>query len=408
MTSGSGLSSGLKGLTAKREIWVGLVIIALLAFLFIYRVQATGQFQSGVTILLTIFIDFAVFAIITMSLNLEVGYTGVPQFGRVAAVIAGAFAVGALPGRIMARFMGLPAGLDYASDTVNFQVVPQINELLAGSWLISLGFLLMCIIIAAFFGAVVGWLISRPAIRLKEAYLGISLLAFGDFFMWVGHNWTGMVGGSVPVYVPDPFRIFGEYRVWGISLRFLVVVIFVFIVAFLVYYYLHKLAHSPFGRNLRMVRDNDISTSAAGIDVVKVRTYSLVIGSALAAIAGGLYVIYTGTVAAFGFQKLTWTFWPWAFMMLGGIGSNIGVLLGVFLLSILRTMIVIFRSQWFGFLLVIGIDPLWLEFTLLGAVIIVVILFMPHGLVPERIEPMLPASRVRSVIAGREQKEQAS
>lgn len=392
MTTGSGLSSGLKDIMAKREIWVAIVILALLTFLFTSR---------GVPIILTIFIDFAVFAIITMSLNLEVGYTGVPQFGRVAAVIAGAFAVGALPGRIMARIMGLPAGLEYASDTVNFKVVPQINDLLVSSWLISLGFLFMCIIIAAIFGAAVGWLISRPAIRLKEAYLGISLLAFGDFFMWVGHNWKGMVGGSVPVYVPDPFRIFAVDR-------FTIIVLVIFAVAFLVYVYLHRLAHSPFGRNLRMVRDNDLAASAAGIDVVKVRTQSLVIGSALAAIAGGLYVIYTGTVAAFGFQKLTWTFWPWAFMMLGGIGSNIGVLLGVFLLSILRTMIVIFRSQWFGFLLTVGIDPLWLEFTLLGAVIIVVILFMPHGLVPERIEPMLPTSRVRSVIARREEKEKAS
>jgi branched-chain amino acid transport system permease protein len=409
MTNGSGFSPGLKGFMAKREIWVMIAIFALLAFLFIYRVQATGRMSSGIIMMMTIFIDFAVFAIITMSLNLEVGYTGVPQFGRVAAVIAGAFAVGALPGRIMARFMGLPSGLDYASDTVNFQVVPQINDLLVSSWLLSFGFLLMCIIIAAVFGAAVGWLISRPAIRLKEAYLGISLLAFGDFFMWVGHNWTGMVGGSVPVFVPDPFRIFGDYRIFGeISLRFFVVVVFALIGTALVYLYLHRLAHSPFGRNLRMVRDNDVSASAAGIDVVKVRTQSLVIGSALAAIAGGIYVIYTGTVAAFGFQKLTWTFWPWAFMMLGGIGSNIGVLLGVLLLSILRTMIVIFRSQWFGFLLAVGIDPLWLEFTLLGAVIIVVILFMPHGLVPERIEPMLPTRRVRSVIASRDQKEQAS
>lgn len=151
-----------------------------------------------------------------------------------------------------------------------------------------------------------------------------------------------------------------------------------------------------------MVRDNDVSAAAAGINVVQVRTQSLVIGSALAAIAGGLYVVYTGTVAAIGFQRLTFTFWPWAFMMLGGIGSNIGVLLGVFLLTILRTMIIIFRSQWFGFLLNVGIDPLWLEFTLMGAVIIVVILFMPHGLVPEKVEPMLPASRVKKIIARRQ------
>lgn len=386
MTADKDFSLKLKDYLLRREVLLALVIIVLLTFLFI---------RSGTPMLLTIFIDFAVFAIITMSLNLETGYAGVPQFGRVAAVIAGAFAVGAIPGRLMAWFMGLPYGFEYAHDTVNFRLVPQINELLASSWLLSIGFLLFSVFVAAISGAAIGWLISRPAIRLKEAYLGISLLAFGDFLMWVGHNWKGMVGGSVPIYVPDPFRIFAVDR-------FTVTVMVIFVTAFLVYIYLNRLARSPFGRNMRMIRDNDVSAAAAGIDVVKVRTQSLVIGSALAAIAGGLYVIYTGTCTAFGFQKLTWTFWPWAFMMLGGIGSTIGVLLGVFLLTILRTMIVIFRSQWFGFLLAVGIDPLWLEFTLLGAVIIIVILFMPHGLVPERIEPMLPVDRVKKVIEKRQ------
>lgn len=386
MTTKNGMITKIKDYMLLREVMVILVILALLTFLFTSR---------GVPIILTIFIDFAIFAIITMSLNLETGYTGIPQFGRVAAVIVGAFAVGSIPGRIMARFMGFPWGIEYASDTVNFKVVPQITALLASNWLLSLGFLVLSLTVAALSGAAIGWLISRPAIRLKEAYLGISLLAFGDFFMWVGHNWKGMVGGSVPVNVPDPFRIFAGNR-------FTVIVLVIFTIAFLVFVFLNKLTKSPFGRSLRMIRDNDIAAAAAGKNIVTVRTRSLVIGSALAAIGGGLYVLYVGSVASIGFSRLTFTFWPWAFMMLGGIGSNIGVLLGVFLLCILRTMIVIFRSQWFGFLLVVGIDPLWLEFTLMGAVIIGVILFLPYGLVPEKIEPMLPANRVKRVLAGRQ------
>ncbi len=387
MTGENNFGLAVKDFFLRREVWVLIVILSLLTFLLTSR---------GVPIILTILIEFAVFGIITMSLNLETGYTGIPQFGRVAAVIVGAFAVGAIPGRLMARMMGLPSGLDYASDTINFRVVPEINNLLASSYLYSFGFLMFCMLFAALCGAAIGWIISRPAIRLREAYLGISLLAFGDFFMWVGHNWKGMVGGSVPVYVPDPFRIFTVNR-------FSVTVIVIFIVMFLVFLYLQKLTRSPFGRNLRMVRDNEISAAAAGLNIVSVRTQSLVIGAALAAMAGGLYVIYTGTVAAFGFQKLTFTFWPWAFMMLGGIGSNLGVLLGVLLLVILRLMITIFRYSWFGFLAAVGIDPLWLEFTLIGVVIIGVILFMPHGLVPERIEPMLPANRVKKVLAQRQQ-----
>jgi branched-chain amino acid transport system permease protein len=376
----------LKNILMRRELYVILIILALLAFLFFYR---------GIPIILTILIQVTVFAIITMSLNLETGYTGIPQFGRVAAVIAGAFAVGAIPGRVMAMFMGLPYGVEYASDTVNFRLVPEINAVLASSWLISLGFLVMCLVLAALAGALIGWLISRPAIRLKEAYLGISMLAIGDFLMWVGHNWSIIVGGSTPVNVPDPFRMFGANR-------FNVIVMVFFVIAILIFVYLNKLTRSPFGRNLRMLRDNDLSANAAGLNIVKVRTQSLVIGAAIAAIGGGLYVLYTGSVAAIGLSRLTFTFWPWAYMMLGGIGSNVGVFMGVFLLTILRTMIIIFRSTWFGFLLQVGIDPLWLEFTLLGAVIIIVILFMPHGLVPARVETMLPVNRVKKVLAQRQ------
>jgi branched-chain amino acid transport system permease protein len=381
-------SSGdkFKGFIASRIVFVLAIIIALLAFLY---------FSRGISIILTILIQVTIFSIITMSLNLESGYSGIPQFGRVAAVIAGAFAVGAIPGRIMAAFMGLPAGAEYASDTVNFKLVPQINTLLASSWLISLGFLVMCLVLAALSGALIGWLISRPAIRLKEGYLGISMLAIGDFFMWVGHNWKLLVGGSTPVNVPDPFRVFGADR-------FNVIVPVFFVIAILIFIYLNKLTQSPFGRNLRMLRDNDLSANAAGLNIVKVRTQALVIGAAIAAIGGGLYVIYTGSVAAIGLTRLTFTFWPWAYMMLGGIGSNIGVFMGVFLLTILRTMIIIFRSTWFGFLMQVGIDPLWLEYTLLGAVIIIVILFMPHGLVPEKIAPMLPSKRIKKVLADRQ------
>ncbi len=383
MTTHDSGAERLKGILARRELHVGLVILALLAFLY---------FSRGMPIILTILIQVTIFSIITMSLNLETGYTGIPQFGRVAAVIAGAFAVGAIPGRIMASFMGLPSGREYTLDTVNFKVVPEINNMLASSWLISIGFLIMCIVIAALSGALIGWLISRPAIRLKEAYLGISMLAIGDFFMWVGHNWTLLVGGSTPANVPDPFRIFG-------AARFNVIVPVFFVIAIVIFIYLNKLTKSPFGRNLRMLRDNEISANAAGLNIVKVRTQSLVIGASIAAIGGGLYVLYTGSVAAIGMTRLTFTFWPWAYMMLGGIGSNVGVFMGVLLLTILRTMIIIFRSQWFGFLLAVGIDPLWLEFTLLGAVIIIVILFLPHGLVPEKVESMLPSNRVKKVMA---------
>jgi len=386
MNHSNSLTRNLKQLILRREITVTLIVIALLGYFLISR---------GVPSVLTMLIEIAIFGIVAMSLNLEVGYTGISQFGRLIAVITGAFVVGAVPGRILAWVKGFPAGADYAVDTVNFQVVPQLTELLADSWLLSIAFLLLCLVLAAISGAVIGWFTSRPAIRLKESYLGVSLLAIGDFIMWIGHNWVPLVGGSAGVYIPDPFRV-----VTGA--RFEAVVIAMFIIMLLIYFFINKMTKSPFGRTMKMVRDNDISAAAAGKNVVKIRTQSLMVGSALAAIGGALFVIYTGTTTASSFTRLTWTFFPWAFMMLGGIGSNVGVILGVAIFTILRTMITIYRFQVFGFLIDVGINPLWLEFTLVGALIILVVLFMPHGLIPEKVEPILPASKVQIVTAGKQ------
>ncbi len=363
----------------RNDVIIGLAMVAVLTVIMLFR---------GLPLVLTILIDAAVFTIVTLSLNLEVGHTGISQFGRVLAVIAGAFVVGAVPGRLLAFFKGLPYGASYADDAVNYKVVPELSDLLASSLPLSIGFLLFCFLLAAVAGAAVGWLTSRPAIRLKEAYLGISLLAFGDFFMWIGHNWEPLVGGTTAVFVPDPFRV-----VWGS--RFEVVVIVAIIVALLVYLYLERLTKSPFGRTLHMVRDCDLAAAVCGKDIVKIRTQSLMIGSALAAIGGALYVIYAGTTTAIGFTRLTWTFWPWAYMMLGGIGSNRGVVLGVLMLTVARTLIITYRSSLFGFLMAWGIDPMWLEYTLMGLVIILVVLFMPHGLVPAKVESILPADKVR-------------
>lgn len=387
MIAAGNFTALLKAFLQRREIWVSLLIMALLVFLF---------FNRGMNMVLTILIQIAIFAVITMSLNLEVGYTGIPQFGRVLAVIVGAFAVGAIPGRLLAMFMGLPWGASYATDTVNYQLVPQINQVLSESWLLSIGFLIFSLLIAAACGAGIGWLMSRPAIRLKEAYLGISMLAFGDFAMWVGHNWEPLVGGSTGVYVPDPFRVVQSIY----DNRFQVVVIVIFVIAVLIYLFVNRLVKTPFGRTLMMIRDNEVAAAAAGKDIVKIRTQSLMVGAALAAVGGGLWVIYTCNTTAFGFSRLVFTFWPWAFMMLGGIGSNTGVVLGVALLQILRTMITVYRFQLFGFLIAYKIDPIHLEFMLLGVVIVVVVLFMPHGLVPPKVEPTLPEKTLQRVLAG--------
>jgi branched-chain amino acid transport system permease protein len=356
-------------------------------------------------LLLSILAEFAVFFIVTLSLNLEVGHTGIAQFGRVLAVEAGAFTVGGLTSRLLAWILGLPAGVEYADPLRNYFIVDEINAAFSENVALGLGYFVLSLVLAAIVGALLGWLTSRPAIRLKEAYLGISLLAYGEMLMWIAYNYQPIVGGTIAVGIPDPFRIIqvkggpegGFYR--NITITFVMLAI-----ALLMYFLAEKLTKSPFGRTLKMHRDCEIAASAYGLDLVKTRTMSLIVGSTLAALAGALYVFYAGACNAGAFSRLTWTFWPWAYMMLGGVGSNLGIAVGVIIFLTVRVLIVQYRFD-LAAALHLPFDPIWLEYTIAGLAIILIVLFKPSGLIPEKPVTTLPRDKIKSILKSIEEKQ---
>lgn len=349
-------------------------------------------------LILSILAEFAVFFIVTLSLNIEVGHTGIAQFGRVLAVEAGAFTVGGLTSRLLAWILGLPAGAEYADPLRNYFFVDEINNVLSENVALGVGFFILSLVLAAAVGALLGWLTSRPAIRLKEAYLGISLLAYGEVLMWIAYNYQPIVGGTIAVGVPDPFRV---VQVTGGSLggfyRNVTITFIMLAIALLMYFIAEKFARSPFGRTLKMHRDCEVAASAYGLDLVKTRTMSLIVGSTFAAIAGALYVFYSGACNAGAFTRLTWTFWPWAYMMLGGVGSNLGIVVGVIIFLTVRVLIVQYRFD-LATALHLPFDPIWLEYTIAGLAIILIVLFKPSGLIPEKPVTTLPKNKIENIL----------
>ena len=113
-------------------------------------------------VLLQIIINFAIGLIVTISLNIEVGFLGLPQFGRLLAVITGAIVAAAVPGRILALYLGLPWGADYAYHMNNFGIVAKVNELLATSPILSIGILILTLALAAVVGGVCGLFVLIP------------------------------------------------------------------------------------------------------------------------------------------------------------------------------------------------------------------------------------------------------
>lgn len=325
-------------------------------------------------VLLYILVDFSVYLIVTLSLNMEAGYAGLPQFGRVLAVITGALVTGAIPGRILAMIYGYPYGAEYAYYEYNYKIINDINSILEKDYVLSIGIFLLTLAIAMVLGAAVGYLTSRPAIRLKEAYLGITLLAMGDVVMLISLYYAPIIGGTSGVTVPDPFR-------WAGPNRFTVATLVLLGFSLLVLLMVERIMKSPFGRALRAMRDSEVAITVYGRDVAKLRTYALIVGASIAALGGALYTYYTGSCIASTYTRVTWTFWPWAFMMLGGTGNNIGVTLGVLVFVIVKTFIVTYRGALAPY---VPFDPVWLEYTFVGMAIVLIAMFRPQGIIPER------------------------
>ena len=319
---------------------------------------------------------FAVYVIVNLSLNLEFGYTGIPNFGKVLAVGAGAFVAASIPGRIYAEIAGIEG--DYIEN--NLAIVSQINL-----WLVDntgIGFLVFFLTlgVAAGVGGALGLLTSYPAIRLRGDYLAITLLAFGESIRIIGNNFTPLVGGTLGVQVPDPLSFLPD------EFRFSVATVGLILIAIVVYVYSEKMIRSPLGRMLRAVRDNEVAAEALGKDATQIRVKIIMVSAAIAAIGGALYAFYVGGTIAFAYDRASWTFWPFLMILIGGLANNKGVLIGTLLFVTLRKFIIFFKDSFQGY---VPFDVVWLDFLLLGIILLVVLLYRPQGIFVEKPTPTI-------------------
>lgn len=320
---------------------------------------------------------FAVYVIVNLSLNLEFGYVGIPNFGKVLAVGAGAFVAASVPGRIYAGIAGIEG--DYIAD--NLAIVSQLNIWLADNVGIGFAVFFLTMGIAAAVGAGLGLLTSYPAIRLRGDYLAITLLAFGESIRIIGNNFTPLVGGTLGVQLPDPLSFLPD------DMRFPVATMCLVAIAAVAFVYSERLIRSPLGRLLRAVRDDETAAEASGKDTARVRIKIIMVSAALASIGGMLYAFYVGGTIAFAYDRASWTFWPFLMILIGGLANNKGVLIGTLIFVVLRKLIIFFKDSFEG---LVPFDVVWLDFLLLGAILIVVLLYRPQGIFVEKPTPTIP------------------
>jgi branched-chain amino acid transport system permease protein len=305
----------------------------------------------GVVSYLTFFLTMAgIMAIITLGLNLQWGYTGLFNGGVVAFFGAGAYGTMILGGPAEpGQFGGF--GLPY---------------------LVALGGGILL-------AAALAWVVGLLTLRLRHDYLAISTFGVAVALESLARNSQWLTGGARGLRgFPRPLEAYVDNNfLYGVVFLAMVLVALA-----LVWWGIERLVHSPFGRALRAIREDETAARALGKSPARLRLWSLVIGAAIMGAGGGLYVSYTAFVSPQDMLPIL-TFQIWAMLIVGGAGNNRGAVLGAVLIWGAWTMS--------GFALTrlvpasMQLDAGSIQYILIGTLIVTMLLWRPEGLLPERI-----------------------
>ncbi len=325
---------------------------------------------SYIPIFTSFVVLFAIYLIAALSLNMEYGYGGIPNFGHVFFISVGAYMAGVLTARVVDYIAGIKAG--YCSG----QASVLRTEYLSSHPAEAVGLFIASLVLGAFVGGLFGYAASYPALRLKEDFLAITLIFIGDMGRIIARNEEGIVCALTGLTgIANPLSFIKDVHARSLAYTAVVVAF-----AVLAYVYVQRLAKSPFGRLLKSIRDDDLAAMALGKVVPRVRGEVMIIGSALAAIAGVLRTFYIQGVVADDFQPLI-TFLVLTMVILGGMANNKGVIVGTLIMTALDQFI----SP--SFLSLLGIrvefDVTYMKYIIIGLIIILVLMFRPQGAIPE-------------------------
>lgn len=284
--------------------------------------------------LLTVAILGLIYVLLGLGLNIVVGLAGLLDLGYVAFYAIGAY--------------GLALGYQY----------------------LGLGFWSM-LPLAALMAAVAGALLGFPVLRMHGDYLAIVTLGFGEIIRLVLNNWLDFTGGPNGVSVPSPTFLGLEFgrraREGGIpfheffhlsynpNMKFIFIYAVLVLVVLLVLFIKQRLTRMPVGRAWEALREDEIACRAMGLNHVLVKLSAFMLGASTAGIAGVFFASYQGFV-----NPTSFTFFESALILaivvLGGMGSTLGVVLAAFVLTVAPELLRSFaeyRVLLFGMLMVL-------------------------------------------------------
>lgn len=274
-------------------------------------------------------VQIGIYSLMTMGLNLQYGFTGLINFGVVAFYCIGSYGVAILAVKGFSPLIAIAAGI------------------------------VACVLAA--------WFVGLLTLRLRGDFLAILTLGLSESLRIIAINEDWLTRGSSGIPgIPKMFEDSGETFL-------LLIILAVNAVAFYVFY---RLVHSPYGRAIRAIRDDEDAFKSLGKDPLPFRLTVLVTGCIFMGVAGALQTYSIGFVSPEQFYPEV-SFLVWMALIIGGVGTTWGPMVGAVAL--------------FGFLegsrfirdLDLGISEVDLasfRLALVGLVLVLLILYWPQGI----------------------------
>ena len=293
---------------------------------------------------LTVAILGLIYVLLGLGLNIVVGLAGLLDLGYVAFYAIGAY--------------GLALGYQY----------------------LGLGFWTM-LPLAALMAAAAGAVLGFPVLRMHGDYLAIVTLGFGEIIRLVLNNWLTFTGGPNGISAPPPTFFGLEFgrraKEGGVpfheffnltfnpNLKFIFIYVVLLRVVLLVLYIKHRLTRMPIGRAWEALREDEIACRSMGLNHVLVKLSAFTLGASTAGIAGVFFATYQGFV-----NPTSFTFFESALILaivvLGGMGSTLGVVLAAFVLTVTPELLRTFAEY---------------RVLLFGVLMVVMMIWRPRGLI---------------------------
>ncbi|WP_028591872.1 branched-chain amino acid ABC transporter permease [Paenibacillus massiliensis] len=319
-----------------------------------------------------------IYIAMALGLNIVVGFAGLLDMGFVAFFAVGAYTYGI-----------------FATGQANNFIRGDIFPLDGTSFWIF-------ILLGGFMAGIFGILLGLPVLRVKGDYLAIVTLGFGEIIRIIFNNMekpVNITNGALGLSSIQPPVLFGYVFTFPHQFYFIVIGILAVVI-----FAVRRLEHSRLGRAWKAVRENEIAAQSMGIPLIRTKLTAFAIGASFSGMMGVVFAAKQTFIDPTSFTLIESTT-ILVMVVLGGMGSVPGVILGAALVTILNLQVLTEFTGWLNQLSNKGIieipnalSPAKMQRFIFGAILILVAIYRPHGLISAKNRKVaVPGKRESSV-----------